>query len=61
MPASAAVAADDPIIFTEEERLASIKRRPVMAQFFDMGMEMGLVRIVDQKVSNNGINSNKKP
>jgi len=32
-----------------------------MAQFFDMGMEMGLVRIVDQKVSNNGINSNKKP
>jgi hypothetical protein len=61
MPAAAAVTADEPIIFTEEERLASIKRRPVMAQFFEIGKEMGLVRIVDEhKASNNNVNSNSK-
>jgi uncharacterized protein YaiI (UPF0178 family) len=38
---------DDPIPFTHEEIRASIKRRPIMAQIYQMGEEMGIVRIAD--------------
>jgi hypothetical protein len=46
--ANTQLAEDDetPIIFTREEMDASIKRRPVMARFFKLGIEMGLARII---------------
>jgi hypothetical protein len=47
-----AAAQDAPILFTQEECAAMVKRRPYMAQFLKMGQEMGIAKIVDESQVN---------